>query len=296
MGGKVKLFILICVCSFFQAPVSPLDQIQTLLLQLLPHRGRRCQASPSPCLLLLPSLLHHGHLYHHFLPSVSTTIVNHMNNDKTKYIWNESNVVEVFFVVVFFKARRGLMYQDGFNQGCFWISLSVNVNICHSWHQSKSVYYLFSPSVIDASPSSLSVSTVWGGAEGHGGRGKAGTGGQATMSPEHPHPPGRRHAQHPPLPQHRHHTRVTAIVFPRRRTQIQSWHSVIKHFIWNLHCTPAVVFSPPRADGGVAESGSSHVHSSPVVGSSTDIQSQESTPSCEYTQEVSQDYNLSQPN
>lgn len=29
------------------------------------------------------------------------------------------------------------------------------------------------------------------------------------MSPEHPHPAGRRHAQHPPLPQHGGHAHVT---------------------------------------------------------------------------------------
>lgn len=99
------------------------------------------------------------------------------------------------------------MLQHGFNQ-CSWISLSVNVSICV-----QCVCYFVSSSVIDASPSPLSQSTVWGGAEGDGGRGAAGARGQAPVSPEHPHPPGRGDAQHPPLPQHRHHSHVTAPFF-----------------------------------------------------------------------------------
>lgn len=63
-------------------------------------------------------------------------------------------------------------------------------------------------SVVDASPSSVSVPSVRGGAEGAGGRGPAGPRGQTPVSPKHPHPAGRRHAQHPPLPQHCRHSHV----------------------------------------------------------------------------------------
>lgn len=70
---------------------------------------------------------------------------------------------------------------------------------------------LLSSSVINASPSSVSVPAIGGGAEGAGGRGPTGPRGPAPVSAEHSHPAGRCHAQHPPLPQHRRHTQVTEL-------------------------------------------------------------------------------------
>lgn len=82
-AGNVEPSILFCVCEFYQVAVRPPHQTRTLLLQLLLHRDPRCQAFPSPCLRLLPSPPHHGHLYRHFLPSVSTTVLSHLDNDAT---------------------------------------------------------------------------------------------------------------------------------------------------------------------------------------------------------------------
>lgn len=171
------------------------------MLLLPPRRDRQCLASPSPCLPLPPSPLHHGHRCHHFLPLVSISTETHLNN-KTSYLQNR------------------------------FLKLLIALPLVY---QSKSGFYFVSSSVINASSSPFSVSTVRGGAEGHGGRGAAGAGGQATVSPEHPHPPGRRHAQHPPLPQHRHHTHVTATLSPGSHRQIKYLHNLIKRLKSSLN-------------------------------------------------------------
>lgn len=263
-------FTLFCIMSSFQVPVSPLRQTQTLVLLLPPRRDRQCLASPSPCLPLPPSPLHHGDRCHHFLPLVSTSTETHVNN-KTSYLQNRLEINQCAWSVLF-KSMQGATFMKFCRIGT-WLSALPLV------YQSKSGFYFVSSSVIDAPSSPFSVSTVRGGAEGHGGRGAAGAGGQATVSPEHPHPPGRRHAQHPPLPQHRHHTHVTATPWSRR--QIKYLHNLIKPLK-----SSAVDSSPPRADGGPDVS-TSHIHSSPVVGSSTDVQRQEDAPGCEYAKQVS---------
>uniref|UniRef100_A0A674MW66 RING-type E3 ubiquitin transferase n=1 Tax=Takifugu rubripes TaxID=31033 RepID=A0A674MW66_TAKRU len=70
---------------------------------------------------------------------------------------------------------------------------------------------------------------------------------------------------------------------------LQNIHTLLDAAMLNIHhyLSTVTTLAPPRADGGPDVS-TSHIHSSPVVGSSTDV---EDAPSCEYAKQVSQGRN-----